>query len=81
MGIYEEDVSAGRGRGYRFGVNETEVYVSASNTADNGIKYGVEIELNSGGADTTAADEAWAFLDSDQWGRLELVTRTTLPTA
>ena len=72
MGIYEEDVSAGRGRGYRFGVNETEVYVSASNTADNGIKYGVEIELNSGGADTTAADEAWAFLDSDQWGRLEL---------
>jgi len=72
VGIYEEDVSAGRGRGYRFGVNETEVYVSASNTADNGIKYGVSIELNSGSADGTAADEAWAFLDSDQWGRLEI---------
>jgi outer membrane protein OmpU len=72
VGIYEEDVSAGRGRGYRFGVNETEVYVSASNTADNGIKYGVNIELNSGGADGSGADEAWAFLDSDQWGRLEM---------
>ena len=72
VGIYEEDVSAGRGRGYRFGVNETEVYVSASNTADNGIKYGVEIELNAGGADGSAADEAYAFLDSDQCCRLEL---------
>jgi len=72
MGIYEEDVSAGRGRGYRFGVNEVEVYVGASNTADNGIKYGVNIELNAGGADGSGADEAWAFLDSDQWGRLEM---------
>jgi outer membrane protein OmpU len=72
VGFYEEDISAGNGRGYRFGVNEAEVYVSASNTADNGLKYGVNIELNGGGADGSAADEAWAFLDSDQWGRLEM---------
>ena len=48
-----------------------EVYVSASNTADNGIKYGVTIELNAGAADGAAADEAYAFISSD-WGRLEL---------
>ena len=72
VAVYDEDVSAGRGRGYRFGVNEAEVYVNASNTADNGIKYGVNIELNAGAADGTAADEAYAFLDSDQWGHLEL---------
>jgi outer membrane protein OmpU len=53
-------------------VNEAEVYVSASNTADNGIKYGVDIELNADAADGSAADEAYAYLDSDQWGRLEL---------
>jgi len=76
VAVYDEDqpnaTGAGNGRGYRFGVNEAEVYVGASNTADNGIKYGVSIELNAGGADATATDEAWAFLDSDQWGRLEL---------
>jgi len=72
VALYDEDVSAGNGRGYRFGVNESEVYVNASNTADNGIKYGVSIELNAGGADGSAADEAYAYLDSDQWGRLEL---------
>lgn len=72
VSVYDEDVSAGRGRGYRFGVNESEVYVKAQNTADNGITYGVDIELNAGAADGSAADEAFAFLDSDSWGRLEL---------
>jgi len=71
-GMADQDVSAGRGRGYSFNVDESEVKVSASNTADNGIKYGVTIELNAAAADTRAADEAYAFLDSDQWGRLEL---------
>lgn len=70
--LKDEDVSAGQGRGYRFTVNESEVHVGASNTADNGIKYGVSIELNGGGGDGTAADEAWAFLDSDVWGRIEM---------
>ncbi len=70
-GMADQDVSAGRGRGYSFNVDESEVKVSASNTADNGIKYGVTIELNAGAADGTAADEAFAFLDSE-WGRLEM---------
>ena len=70
-GMADQDVSAGRGRGYSFNVDESEVKVSASNTADNGIKYGVTIELNAGAADTRAADEAFAFFDSE-WGRLEM---------
>ncbi|MBO6784423.1 MAG: porin, partial [Alphaproteobacteria bacterium] len=72
IALVDEDVSAGEGRGYKFKVNETEVHVKAENTADNGIKYGVEIELNGGGSDGSAADESYAYLDSDQWGRLEL---------
>jgi predicted porin len=67
----DEDISAGRGRGYRLALNESEVHVNASNTADNGIKYGVSIELN-GGAGEGGSDEAWAFLSSDSWGRIEL---------
>ena len=72
VSMYDEDVSAGNGRGYRFGVNESEIHVKAQNTADNGITYGVMVELSAGAADGTAADEAWAFLESDSWGRLEL---------
>jgi outer membrane protein OmpU len=70
--IVDEDISAGQGQGYGFKVNETEVHVKASNTADNGIKYGVTIELSGGGGDATAADEAYAFISSDSWGKLEL---------
>jgi len=72
VSMYDEDISAGNGRGYRFGVNESEIHVQAKNTADNGITYGVTVELSAGAADGTAADEAWAFLASDSWGRLEL---------
>lgn len=72
VSVYDEDVSAGNGRGYRFGVNESEIHIGAKNTADNGITYGVNVELSGGAADGTAADEAWAFLDSDSWGRLEM---------
>jgi len=70
--IYDEDISANKGRGYKFSMNEVELYVAAKATADNGIKYGVNIELNAGGGDGTAADEVYAHIDSDQWGRLEL---------
>ncbi|MEK9755394.1 MAG: porin [Rhodospirillaceae bacterium] len=72
VNLKDQDRSAGRGRGYNFNVNETEVHVNASNTADNGIKYGVSIEFNAGGGDTTVADEVWAFIDSEVWGRIEM---------
>jgi len=71
VALADEDISAGRGRGYRFQINESEVHVNARNTADNGISYGVSLELN-GGAGEGGTDEAWVFLSSDSWGRLEL---------
>ncbi|MDA0785087.1 MAG: porin [Proteobacteria bacterium] len=72
VGLVDQDVSAAAGRGYQFKVDESEVFVDASATADNGLKYGVSIELNAGGGDATAADEAWAFIDSADWGRIEM---------
>ena len=71
VSAFDEDVSATKGRGYRFAANEAEVHVTAKNTADNGITYGFTIELNAGANDTANADEAYAFISSD-WGRLEL---------
>jgi len=71
FGFVDQDVSAGRGRGYGFSVDESEIKIGAKNTADNGITYGVGIELNAAASDGSAADEAYAFLDSD-WGRLEM---------
>ena len=78
--LRDEDASLTNGRGYGLTVSESEIHIGASASADNGIKYGVNIELNAGAADSStanadrggAADEAWAFLDSDAWGRIEL---------
>ncbi len=72
MGMADQDVSAGRGRGYSFNVDESEIHIGASNTAENGLTYGVNVELNAGAADGSAADEAYAFIDSDVWGRIEM---------
>ncbi len=71
VGFADQDVSAGRGRGYGLTVDESEVKIGAKNTADNGLTYGVKIELNAGSTDSSASDEAFAFIDSD-WGRVEM---------
>ena len=70
--LADQDVSTGVGRGYFFSVDESEIHIGAEATADNGIKYGVNVELNAGGNDGTAADEVWAFIDSASWGRIEM---------
>lgn len=70
VGFVDQDISTGRGRGYQLHVDESEIEIGATNTADNGIKYGVDFELNAG-ADATAADEASAYIQSD-WGRVEM---------
>lgn len=70
--LRDEDTSATDGRGYGFTVSESEIWVNADATADNGIKYGVHTELQSGGDDGGNADEVWAYLDSDAWGRIEM---------
>ena len=72
VGFSDQNVSAGFGRGYRLHGDESEIVVEVSNTADNGILYGVVIELNAGGGDVTAGDEAYAYIDSPVWGRLEM---------
>lgn len=72
IGLVDQDVSATAGRGYQFKVDESEIKIGAEATADNGIKYGVNIELNAGAGDTSDADEAWAFVDSANWGRIEM---------
>jgi len=72
VGVVDQDVSNTAGRGYQFKVDESEIRIGAEATADNGLKYGVNIELNAGAADATSADEAYAFIDSTNWGRVEL---------
>ena len=71
VGFIDQDVSSGRGRGYSLNVDESEIKIGAKNTADNGLNYGISIELNAG-AGEGASDEAWAFVSSDSWGRIEL---------
>lgn len=72
IGLVDQDVSATAGRGYQFKVDQSEIKIGAEATADNGLKYGINIELNAGGADATSADEAWAFIDNADWGRVEM---------
>ena len=72
VGFLDQDVSNTAGRGYQFKVDESEIKIGASATADNGLEYGVNLELNAGAGDTSDADEAWAFIESDAWGRVEM---------
>jgi hypothetical protein len=61
----------GTGRGYEFSIPETELHIKASNTADNGIKYGVTIEMEVNTDASDNGDEVWAFLSGD-FGRVEM---------
>ncbi len=72
VALRDEDVSSGFGRGYIFRSGEAELGLEARNTADNGILYGVEIILNVNTDDILNADEAYAFIDDENLGRLEL---------
>ena len=67
----DEDNSAGFGRGYDFDIPETEIHFNARNTADNGITYGVSVEMEVNTDATKNSDEVWAFLEGD-FGRVEL---------
>lgn len=69
--VLDEDNQDGYGRGYRFKIPETELHINASNTADNGIKYGVAIEMEVNTDATNNGDEVYAFLSGD-FGRLEM---------
>lgn len=71
VGFVDQDQQSGFGRGYSLKVDQSELRIRASNTADNGVKYGVNIELQTNTDDTENADEVWAFVSTD-YGRIEL---------
>jgi predicted porin len=58
-------------RGYKFQTDESEVRFHMRGTADNGLAYGFDIEMQTQTDDTVNADETWMFLEGD-WGRVEL---------
>jgi outer membrane protein OmpU len=69
--VKDEDVSANNGRGFGFTVSEAAFNINAAATADNGLNYGVRLNLNGGAADTMVADEAFAYI-SGAWGQIVL---------
>ncbi len=59
-------------RGYKFETDESEVKFAARSQADNGLEFGLEIEIQTQPDDTTNTDEAWVFLQFEGAGRVEL---------
>ena len=68
---FDQDVRAGRGRGYRFATDEAEVKFSAGGVADNGLEYGFQMELQTQTNDTANSDETWGYLRGN-WGEINL---------
>lgn len=56
---------------FYIGVDESELQLNVSGTADNGLNYGFKIEINANTDDGTVADEARLQL-SGGWGTLQL---------
>ena len=54
-----------------FGVDESELQLNVSGTADNGLNYGFKIEINANTSDGTVADEVRLQL-SGGWGTLQM---------
>ena len=52
-------------RGYGLNMPEAELWVKATNKSDNGITYGVRVELEVNTNATGNADEIYAFLKGD----------------
>ena len=67
----DEDISIGHGRGYKFKLPEAELRVRASKTADNGILFGVIIELEVNQDSDNNGDEVYAFFTGD-FGTIQL---------
>ena len=67
----DEDHQTGYGRGHSFQIPETEIAIKAFNTADNGIKYGVIIEMETGTDGATNGDEVYVQLSGD-FGTIQL---------
>jgi hypothetical protein len=73
MAVADQDARAGFGRGYSAKVDGAAIQLDASATADNGLHYGLRLDVLAN-TDTNAnanADEVFAFLNT-AWGRIEL---------
>jgi len=57
--------------GWYFGVDESELQLNVSGTADNGLNYGFKIELNANTTDGSAADEVRIQFKGG-WGTLQM---------
>jgi predicted porin len=59
--------SVAKPRGYSFGNDDFELQIKARNTSDNGLTYGVTLELEN----DFNSDEAYVYIGSD-WGQITL---------
>ncbi|MBE9556149.1 MAG: porin [Proteobacteria bacterium] len=57
--------------GWYFGVDESELQLNVSGTADNGLNYGFKIEIQTNTTDNTVADEVRLQL-SGTWGTVQM---------
>ena len=65
------NVGAPQEHDWYFGVDEAELQLEVSGTADNGLNYGFKIEINANTTDETVADEARLELYG-RWGTLQM---------
>ena len=65
--IGDQDVDTKKPRGYSFGNDDFEFQIKAKNTSDNGLTYGVTLEIEN----DFASDEAYLYFGGD-WGQITL---------
>jgi len=65
-----DNETLGTNNGHDFNTN-SEIKLTASNTADNGLRYGLEIQLETDQDSTENTDENYIWLEGD-FGRVEL---------
>lgn len=71
LAVADQDVRNGFGRGYWAKVDEASIKLDAIATADNGLKYGLRLDVLANTDSKGNSDEVFAFLNT-AWGRLEL---------
>ena len=64
-----QHVDGSRPRGYNFGIDDAEFYIRAKNTADNGLSYGVNVDMEL--RDDLDIDEGYIFF-SGEFGIVQL---------
>ncbi|MBE9558165.1 MAG: porin, partial [Proteobacteria bacterium] len=71
VGVFGAGTQDSQDHDWYFGVDEAELQLNVSGTADNGLNYGFKIEINANTTDNTVVDEARLQL-SGGWGTVQL---------